>query len=308
MKKNSILTEKNVLITGGAGYIGSLLVNLAPANWKITVLDSCIMGNTNTCFQKEIIFVNEDIRNISIVEDLVKKSDVIIHLAGIVGEASFQKNPKVAWDINQVATEKIVDFVKQYDKKLIFMSTCSVYGFNTGICTEDTVPNPVDDYSRSKIKSEQYIQANLENYVIFRLGTVYGWSPRMRFDIIINKIIEKMLWNETIEIFGGTQWRPFIHVKDAGSALIFAAENPIKSEIINIVGENHQLLDVAKQITDNLEIISQKEDNRSYHVNNEKIKDMLKWKPQMDIEKAIQEFKKVEYLKDIFHNHKWEYT
>lgn len=188
------------------------------------------------------------------------------------------------------------------------MSTCSVYGFQTEICTEETTPNPVDDYSRSKLKSEQYIQENLQNYIIFRLGTVFGWSPRMRFDIIINRIIEKMLWNEPIEIFGGKQWRPFIHAKDAGKALIFAAEKPIKNEIINIVGENHQLIDVAKQITSNLKIISQKEDNRSYHVNNEKIKEKLDWNADMTIEKTINEFKKVKYMEKIYHNHEWDFS
>ncbi len=297
-----------MLITGGAGYIGSILVNLAPENWKITILDSCIVGNTQVNFQKKIIFVKEDIRNESVVDDLIKKSDVIIHLAGIVGEASFQKNPKASWEINQNATEKIIDLAKKYDKKLIFMSTCSVYGFNTEICNEETNPNPVDDYSRSKLNSEQYIQENLQNYIIFRLGTVYGWSPRMRFDIIINRIIEKMLWDESIEIFGGKQWRPFIHAKDAANALILAAEKPIKKEIMNIVGENHQLLDVAKQITNNLKIISQKEDNRSYHVNNNKIKEKLNWKPKMNIEKTIKEFKKVNYVEKIYHNHEWDYS
>ncbi len=296
-----------MLITGGAGYIGSLLVNLAPENWKITVLDNCIMGNSQINFQKKVNFVKEDIRNKIIVEELIKKSDVVIHLAGIVGEVSFKKNPKAALEINQNATENIVDLVKNYNKKLVFMSTCSVYGFNTGICTEETNPNPVDDYSRSKIQSEQYIQKNLQNYIIFRLGTVYGWSPRMRFDIIINRIIEKTLWNETIEIFGGTQWRPFIHVKDAGNALISAAEKPIQNEIINLVGENHQLIDIAKEITDNLKIIS-KTDNRSYHVNNEKIKNKLNWKPEMNIEKTMQEFKKIDYLENIYHNHKWDYS
>lgn len=302
------MAKKNVLITGGAGYIGSVLVDLAPENWKITVLDNCIMGNTHSNFKKKVIFVKKDIRNVSIVEELIKKSDVIIHLAGIVGEASFQKNLNASWEINQKATEKIVDLAKKYDKKLIFMSTCSVYGFNTGICTEETKPNPVDEYSRSKISSEQYIQKNLQNYIIFRLGTVYGWSPRMRFDIIINRIIEKMLWDEPIEIFGGTQWRPFIHVKDAGNALILAAEKPIKNEIMNIVGENYQLLDVAKQITNNLQIISQKEDNRSYHVNNMKIRKKLEWKPMMNIEKTIKEFKKLQYKEKIYHNHEWFFS
>ena len=301
------MKEKNVLITGGAGYIGNLLVDLAPENWKITVLDNCIMGNIQSHFQKNVIFVKDDIRNVNIIEDLINKSDVIIHLAGIVGEASFKKNQKAAWEINEDATEKIVDLIKKYNKKLVFMSTCSVYGFNTEICTEKTEPNPVDDYSRSKIKSEQYIQKNLENYVIFRLGTVYGWSPRMRFDIIINRIIEKMMWNESIEIFGGSQWRPFIHVKDAGNALILATDELVKNEIINLVGENHQLLDVAKQITNDLKIISEKQDNRSYHVNNEKIKKKINWEPTMNIEKTIKEFKKVNYLENIYHNDKWDY-
>ena len=130
----------------------------------------------------------------------------------------------------------------------------------------------------------------------------------MRFDIIINRIIEKMLWDEPIEIFGGTQWRPFIHVKDAGNALILAAEKPIKNEIMNIVGENYQLLDVAKQITNNLQIISQKEDNRSYHVNNIKIRKKLEWKQMMNIEKTIKEFKKIQYKEKIYHNHEWFFS
>ena len=302
------MIKKNVLITGGAGYIGSLLVNLSPENWNVTVLDNCIMGNSETQFLKKIDFVKDDIRNKSILDEMVKKSDVVIHLAGIVGEASFKKNSKAAWEINQFATENIVDLIKNYNKKLVFMSTCSVYGFNTGVCTEETNLNPVDDYSRSKINSEEYIKNNLENYIIFRLGTVYGWSPRMRFDIIINKIIGKMLWNEPIEIFGGVQWRPFIHVKDAVKALILATDKPIRKEIINLVAENHQLLKIAKEITDDIKIIPEKQDKRSYNVENHKIKNKLNWNPEMNIEKTINEFKKVQYAENIYHNDKWDYS
>tara|TARA_B110001454_G_scaffold122523_1_gene114363 strand:+ start:7252 stop:8160 length:909 start_codon:yes stop_codon:yes gene_type:complete len=302
------LIKKNVLITGGAGYIGSLLVNLSPENWNVTVLDNCIMGNSETQFLKKIDFVKDDIRNKSILDEMIKKSDVVIHLAGIVGEASFKKNSKAAWEINQFATENIVDLIKNYNKKLVFMSTCSVYGFNTGVCTEETNLNPVDDYSRSKINSEEYIKNNLENYIIFRLGTVYGWSPRMRFDIIINKIIGKMLWNEPIEIFGGVQWRPFIHVKDAVKALILATDKPIRKEIFNLAAENHQLLKIAKEITDDIKIIPEKQDNRSYNVENHKIKNKLNWNPEMNIEKTINEFKKVQYTEDIYHNDKWDYS
>lgn len=299
---------KNVLITGGGGYIGSVLVDSAPKHWRITVLDNCLMGNSNINFSRKVNIIKKDIRNDSIIEDLVKKSDVVIHLAGIVGVPSFNRNPKAAITINQDATEKIVSAVKKYNKKLVFMSTCSVYGFNTKICTEETIPNEVDDYSVTKSNSEQYIQQNLENYIIFRLGTVYGWSPRMRFDLFINIIIEKVLWNEAVEIYGGTQWRPFVHVKDAANALVLGAETTIKGEIFNLVAENHQILEIVKQITDNFEIVTDAKDSRSYHVDNEKIKNQLKWVPEMTIDKTIQEFKKVNYKENIYYNHEWDYS
>ena len=299
---------KNVLITGGGGYIGSVLVDSAPEHWRITVLDNCLMGNSNINFSRKVNIIKKDIRNYSIIEDLVKKSDVVIHLAGIVGVLSFNRNPKAAITINQDATEKIVSAVKKYNKKLVFMSTCSVYGFNTKICTEETIPNEVDDYSVTKSNSEQYIQQNLENYIIFRLGTVYGWSPRMRFDLVINIIIEKVLWNEAVEIYGGTQWRPFVHVKDAANALVLGAETTIKGEIFNLVAENHQILEIVKQITDNFEIVTDTKDSRSYHVDNEKIKNQLKWVPEMTIDKTIQEFKKVNYKENIYYNHEWDYS
>ena len=302
------MDDKNILITGGAGYIGSVLVDSAPKHWRITVLDNCLMGNSNINFSRKVNIIKKDIRNDSMIEDLVKKSDVVIHLAGIVGVLSFNRNPKAAITINQDATEKIVSAVKKYNKKLVFMSTCSVYGFNTKICTEETIPNEVDDYSVTKSNSEQYIQQNLENYIIFRLGTVYGWSPRMRFDLFINIIIEKVLWNEAVEIYGGTQWRPFVHVKDAANALVLGAETTIKGEIFNLVAENHQILEIIKQITDNFEIVTDTKDSRSYHVDNEKIKNQLKWVPEMTIDKTIQEFKKVNYKENIYHNHEWDYS
>lgn len=302
------MTEKNIIITGGLGYIGSVLVNGSPNNWKITILDNCSMGNNNIQLGKKVNFISGDIRNYDLIEELIKKSDVIVHLAGIVGEASFQKNPSIATEINQNATKKIVHFTKKYKKKLIFMSTCSIYGFNSKLCTEETVPNPVDDYSRSKIESEFDIKQELDNFVIFRLGTVYGWSPRMRFDIIINKIIEKKLWGEPIEIFGGEQWRPFIHVEDAANALILAVEKSVRNEVFNLVAENHKLLEVAENITNNLKIISEKTDNRSYYADNQKIKKLLGWQPKMNIEKTIEKFSKVDYNDKKFHNHEWDYS
>jgi len=302
------LIKKEVLITGGAGYIGRLLVDLAPKEWNITILDNLMFGNYDFNPPRGINFVKEDIRNEPVLDKIIQKSDVIVHLAGVVGEASYKKNPDAALDINQRATRKIIDSIKKHNKKLVFMSTCSAYGFNPDICTEETKLNPVDSYSVSKIMSETDIQEQLENYVIFRLGTVYGWSPRMRFDLIINRIIEKKLWNESIEIFGGTQWRPFIHVRDAARALVIASDGSVNGEIINLVAENHQIVDIAKQITNNLKINTEREDNRSYRVDNTKIKRIFDWKPEMTIQKTIQEFRKIEYGNKIYHNHEWDFS
>lgn len=302
------MNEKNVLITGGAGYIGRVLIDLAPKEWNITVLDNLMFGNSQFNPIRKVDFIKDDIRNELILDKIIHKFDTIVHLAGVVGEASYKKNPQAALEINHKATKKIIELTKKYGKKLVFMSTCSVYGFNSEICTEETDPNPVDDYSVSKIMSENDIHEQLENYTIFRLGTVYGWSPRMRFDLLINRIIEKKFWNEPIEIFGGTQWRPFIHVKDAANALIMSVDKSIKNGIINLVAENHQILDIAKQITNNLKIISERQDNRSYYVDNTKIKSVLSWKPEMTIDKTIREFKKLDYKEIIYHNHEWDYS
>lgn len=297
-----------MLITGGAGYIGRVLIESAPKDWKITVLDNLMFGNSQFVPPNGIDFIKGDIRDETILDKITKATDAIIHLAGIVGAASYKKNPTAALEINCKATEKIIELTRKHKKKLVFMSTCSAYGFNPEICTEETTPNPVDEYSVSKIISEKDIQERLEDYTIFRLGTVYGWSPRMRFDLIINRIIEKKLWNEAIEIFGGMQWRPFIHVRDAAKALALAVDKQTESGIMNLVGENYQILDVAKQITDNLRIIPEREDNRSYRADNAKIKRILNWNAEMTITKTVQEFKKLNYNERIYHNHEWNYS
>ena len=188
-------TTKQVLITGGAGYVGQVILDNMPDNWKATVIDNVYGGNNNFQPSENIEFVKGDIRNESLMEKLIAKNDAVIHLAGIVGD-SCPNNPKSAQKINVDATEKIAKFCNQVEKRLIFMSTCSVYGFNEKTCTEETELNPLNAYSDHKVLGENVIKYNSNNHLIFRLGTVYGWSPRMRFDLGINLFIEKSLWKE----------------------------------------------------------------------------------------------------------------
>ena len=170
------------------------------------------------------------------------------------------------------------------------MSTCSVYGFNEKTCNEETEPNPLNAYSNHKVLGENIIKDNSDNYLIFRMGTVYGWSPRMRFDLGINLFIEKSLWKEEIHVYGGNQWRPVIHVKDAAQALVMAVEDSTLNTTLNLVGKNHLILYLAKQISDNIKVVDYKDDNRSYKVDNSRILEKLKWRPIMDINSAKSEF------------------
>ena len=205
------------------------------------------------------------------------------------------------------------------------------YNFNNELITENDVKSILDkygientihnldiyqkafihkSYSRKdpKVLGENVIKENVDDYIIFRMGTVYGWSPRMRFDLGINLFIEKSLWGETIQVFGGNQWRPLTHVKDASRALVMGVEKSELNTTLNLVGENHLILDIAKKISNDVEIVDYKDDNRSYKVENSRILNELEWTPKMEVLSAKDEFKKVEYQKDIFYNKRWDYS
>ena len=300
--------EKNhkILITGGSGYVGRVFLDLFQNQCVLSSIDNEYVGNSNFERLQNVSYFKDDIRNNQLLEKLILENDVIVHLAGIVGD-SCPKNPSVSNEINVSATKKIAEFCKKYDKRLVFMSTCSVYGFNEDMCSEETKPNPLNIYSEQKIKGEEVIREIDCNYLIFRMGTVYGWSPRMRFDLGINMFIEKYLWDEPIQVYGGNQYRPLIHVKDAAKALFMATEKFDINGIMNLVGENYKLIDIAKSISSKIEVVDHKDDNRSYIVNNSLIKTKLNWSPKMSINDAIKEFDKVNFQDKIYFNRLWDY-
>ena len=302
----SEINSPKILVTGGAGYVGRILLDVFQNQSILSSVDNEYVGNSGFNPPSSISHTKGDIRDKDLMEKLISKNDVIIHLAGIVGD-SCPKNPEVAYDVNVSATKDIAGLCKKYEKRLVFMSTCSVYGFNEEICTEKTLPNPLNIYSEHKVLGEKVILDSEVDYLIFRMGTVYGWSPRMRFDLGINMFIEKSMWDEEIEVYGGNQWRPLVHVKDAAKALFMGARNYDVNGILNLVSENHKLVDLAKSITDKIKIVDHKDDNRSYKVDNTKIKSKLKWSPDMSISKAIMEFQKVNYQDKIYYNRLWDY-
>ena len=295
----------NVLVTGGAGYIGSVLARkLVLSKYNVKILDSLIFGQDGI---SELVSNNSvnlfvgDIRNKEIIPDILKEVDCVIHLAAIVGDPLCSKIPMATKQINELATKHIIDSCKKSGvRRFIFASTCSNYGSSLGTVNEDTPLESLSLYSETKIKSESYIlDSKEENFepCVLRFATAYGISPRMRFDLLVQEFIRDALIDKKISIFGPNHWRPLVHVDDIASACITAIENSsnISGEIYN-VGDNEQNYTkknlaelVQKYIPSTIEITESKQDLRNYRVSFDKIRNKLNFKVSKTVENGISE-------------------
>ena len=295
----------NILVTGGAGYIGSVLTrNLVLSKYNVKVLDSLVFGQDGI---SELVSNNSvnlfvgDIRNKEIIPDVLKEVDCVVHLAAIVGEPLCSKIPKAARQINEFATKHLIDSCKKSGvQRFIFASTCSNYGSSLGFVNEDTPLESLSLYSETKVKSESYILDSKEDNFepcILRFATAYGISPRMRFDLLVQEFIRDALIDKKISIFGPNHWRPLVHVDDIASACITAIENSsnISGEVYN-VGDNEQNYTkknlaelVQKYIPSTIEITESKQDLRNYRVSFDKIRNKLNFKVSKTVEDGISE-------------------
>ena len=296
----------NVLVTGGAGYIGSVLARrLVLSKYNVKILDSLIFGQGGI---SELVSNNSvnlfvgDIRNKKIISDVLKEVDCVVHLAAIVGDPLCSKIPKAARQINELATKHIIDSCKKSGvQRFIFASTCSNYGSALGTVNEDTPLESLSLYSETKVRSESYIlDSKEENFepCVLRFATAYGVSPRMRFDLLVQEFIRDALIDKKISIFGPNHWRPLVHVDDIASACIMAIENSsnISGEVYN-VGDNEQnstkknLAElVQKHVpSSTIEITETKQDLRSYKVSFDKIRNNLNFRVLRTVEDGILE-------------------
>jgi len=288
-----------VLVTGGAGYIGNVLVPTLVANGhEVKVLDLFTYGNH---FEAEAKIVKGKITDIETVLAASKDVDAIIHLAAVVGDPCGNLLPDQTLSVNYLATENLVKVAKHLNiKKFIFSSTCSVYGFRDGTCYETTALNPISNYAKTKVLAEEVIRSVPEiNPIILRFATVYGLSPRMRFDLVANLLIAKSLSEKKITVYGnGLQYRPLVHVRDIAGAVKMALENDVMNCDVFNVGSNEQNYTVkalAEEIQRNVEgaelaFIPEKEDNRSYKVDFSKIS-KLGYKTRFNLAHAVKEIK-----------------
>lgn len=299
---------KKILVTGGAGYIGSFVVNgLLDKGYEVVVLDALLYGDKGLksfINRPGITFINGDIRDAAKVEESLADVEKVIALAAIVGDPACSVNEEITWKINYESVKLLTDLsIKHNVSRLVFASSCSVYGSNEKVrfLTEESELNPVSIYAETRILSEEYIlsKKDLITPVILRLSTVFGLSPRMRFDLAINIMTAKALSNGVIDVFGGNQWRPFIHVKDVANAFIVAMEadeHQVKGQVFNAgsTDSNYQIEDIAKviveeipdtQINNNTTAI----DLRNYNVIFDKIHKKLNFKSQFSVRDGVRE-------------------
>jgi len=306
-----------ILVTGGSGYLGSILTRkLLKKGHTVRILDNFLFGK---CSIKEIKskkfqVVQGDIRDLVAVSKSLKSIDVVVHLASIVGTQSSELDPKTSIEINYLATRNIADLCKLYKiKQFLFASTCSVYGAQPNrLISENSEVNPLDSYGESKFQSERAILQSYDYPTILRLGTLFGVSYRMRFDLAINLFIAQALNKEKITVFGGEQYRPFLHVDDAAEAFSFAIENHMEG-IYNVIWKNLTINEMAKtvnrKIPTKLQISRDIVDKRDYRVTGKKL-EKFGFKPKKDIAFAIQEFKRRimsdvrSYKEDKYNNYK----
>lgn len=286
--------NKKILITGGAGYIGGYLTDTLSLFNDVTVYDNLLY---ETRYLKNVKFIKGDVRDYKKLSSIINDYDIIICLAAIVGDKACSIEPFISKDVNENSIKWLVD---NYKGKIIFTSTCSVYGIAHELIDEDSKTNPLSVYAETKLEAEQYIVKNSNNYLIFRLGTLYGIGDqlsRIRLDLVVNYLTLQSTQNKTLRVFGGEQWRPLLHVKDVSTAIEFCINNNING-LYNLSEINYTIKDIAETIKKQLKNTKIEyndikfEDLRNYRVKNDKILS-TGWKPQFNLITGILEINKI---------------
>ena len=294
---------EKILITGGAGYIGSMLcTKLLSLGHKITVVDLLKYEKNSLShlfYHKNFQFIKDDVTKTSVVKRIIKKQNIIIPLAALVGAPLCAKNKKQTIKTNVTSIEIILKYIKG-NQKLIYPTTNSGYGIGQKdkFCDENSPLNPISLYGTTKLQAEKLIMTH-KNSVAFRLATVFGFSYRMRTDLLVNNFVERAVKTKKLDIFEPHFRRNYVHIIDVVDAFVFAIQNfnKVKGNVFNLglSSANLSKLMLAKKIKENykavkIKIIKNKSDpdKRDYFVSNKK-KKKAGFKPSVSLDQGIKE-------------------
>lgn len=304
------MKTSKIFLTGGAGYCGSRLVPiLLELGYEVTVYDILYFGSDFLPLEnKKLKLIKGDIRDTKKIKESCKDHDIFISLACISNDASFVLDEKLSTSVNLDAFEPMVLAAKESGiKRFIYASSSSVYGVSNEKDVKEEHPLlPLTLYNKYKGICEPILLEKTDNNfegVVFRPATVCGYAPRLRLDLSVNILTNHAISNNKITVFGGDQLRPNLHIQDYCEAVILLMNSPvskIKNQIFNIGYQNLSIREIAnvvkKIVQENfkekpeIEIeTTRSDDNRSYHINSDKIKEVLNYSPKLTIEDAVKE-------------------
>ena len=278
-----------VLIVGGAGYVGGGIVDLLSKENEVTVYDSLIYENS---YRKNVDFIFGDIRDYKKINNILDQYDAVIWLAALVGDGACAINPALTHEIN---SETVKNLAKNFKGKIVFLSTCSVYGAQEGILDESSEVNPLSEYSSSKLIAEKYLADS--DSIIFRLGTLFGIGDkfsRIRLDLVVNILTTKAYIDKKMSVFGGEQWRPLLHVKDVANAIAHTLDTQTNG-VFNLHYKNFKIIEIANEIKNKISDVEIEttplpfQDARNYQVSSDKLKDATGFQATVDLTQGINE-------------------
>lgn len=299
--------NRSVLVVGGGGYIGSgLLTRLLARGYEVRLLDLLMFGEDpirDVIDHPNLELIRGDFRQVDTVVRATRGVDTVIHLGAIVGDPACEVDHRLTVDTNLLAAQMVAEVSKAAGvRRFVFASTCSVYGAADEILDEGSHLNPVSLYAKTKIACEEVlteIQDEQMSVVILRFGTIYGFSGRTRFDLVVNLLTAKAIIDGEITVFGGDQWRPFLHVDDASAAVLAAVEAPpdrIQPQVFNVGSDEQnytigQVAELIGEMVPSAEILNlgTDGDRRDYRVDFSRIRKYLNFTPAWTVEMGIQQ-------------------
>jgi nucleoside-diphosphate-sugar epimerase len=289
----------NILIVGGSGYIGGAVTDmLQSTRHQVRVYDVLLYEES---YRKPVEFIFGDIRDQDRLRKQLDWCDAVIWLAALVGDGACALNPAASIEVNQ---NSVAWLSENFDGRILFTSTCSVYGAQDGELTEESLTNPLSVYATTKLAAEDHLTG--KNVLIFRLGTLFGVGDqfaRIRLDLVVNVLTVRAALERKLTVYGGDQFRPLLHVKDVAKAIVDYVETP-HTGVYNLIRQNVRIVDLAYQVRNHFpdsELVMTDmhfQDSRNYRVSSQKARTELGWKPLWSIDDGICE------IKDLLETHR----